>query len=81
MNPMANNFIRQAMALIRNGGDPQAFLSTAARNDPQISQALRMIQGKKPEQLRQMAENMARESGIDLNDVARQLGITIPSDR
>ena len=42
---------------------------------------MEMTRGKTPQQMRQMAENMAKERGLDLNDVARQLGITIPSER
>lgn len=71
----------QMMSLLQNGGNPMAFLQTMAKNNPQIASALRMMQGKSSQQLRQMAENMAKERGVSLNDVARQLGINLPSDR
>ena len=35
-----------------------------------------MLQGKSPQQLEQMARNMAREQGVSIEDVARSLGAT-----
>lgn len=40
--------------------------------DPRAAQANRIIQGKSPAQLRQIAENMARERGMDLNQILGQ---------
>lgn len=57
------------------------MLQQLAGQNPLISQAMRMMQGKSTQQLQQMAQNMANERGVSLNDVARQLGITIPSNR
>ena len=31
--------------------------------------------------LQQMAENVAKEKGVSINDVARQLGLDLPSNR
>ncbi|MFR5024750.1 MAG: hypothetical protein ACLTC3_00405 [Evtepia gabavorous] len=52
-----------------------------AGQNPQVAQALKMIQGKNPQQLKTMAENMAKERGVSINDIARQLGINNPSNR
>jgi hypothetical protein len=57
------------------------MLQQLAGQNLQVSQAMRMMQGKSTQQLQQMAQNMANERGVSLNDVARQLGITIPSNR
>lgn len=75
MNPMM--FLMQAA----RSGNPMGMLQQLAGQNPQISQAMRMMQGKSTQQLQQMAQNMANERGVSLNDVARQLGITIPSNR
>ena len=40
-----------------------------------------MMNGKSPAQLEQMARNMAKERGTTIEDVARSLGIVIPSNR
>lgn len=81
MNTMMNNPLVQMMNVIRNGGNPMALLQHMAGQNPQMRQFMQMINGKSPDQLKQMAENMARERGVSINDVARQLGITLPSDR
>ena len=66
------------MALVnamKSGGNPNAMLQQMAGSDPRIGQAMQMMQGKNPQQLRSMAENMARERGINIADLARGLGI------
>ena len=66
---------------MRGGGDPMQLLQKMAGQNPQAAQALKMIQGKNPQQLKTMAENMAKERGVSINDIARQLGINNPSNR
>ena len=57
------------------------LLQQMAAQDPQVSQAMRMIQGKSPQQLRSMAENMAKERGVSLEGMANQMGITLPNSQ
>lgn len=80
MMPM-NNPVFALMQAMRSGQNPQNLLMNMARQDARVRQAMELTRGKTPQQMRQIAENMARERGVDLNDVARQLGITIPSER
>lgn len=80
MMPMNNPLLSLVQAM-RSGQNPQNLLVNMAKQDARVRQALEMTRGKTPQQMRQIAENMARERGLDLNDVARQLGITIPSER
>ena len=54
------------------------MIQQMAGQNPQAAQAMRLIQGKNPQQLRQIAENMAKERGVDLNQIARQMGVTLP---
>lgn len=68
------------MALLnaaRSGGNPMKMIQQMAMQDPRIAQAQQMMQGKSPQQLRAMAENMASERGTTVQDVARGLGINI----
>lgn len=58
--------------------DPVAVLNQIARSDPRAAQALQMIRGKNAQQLRTMAENMARERGTSVEQVAQQLGMKLP---
>lgn len=71
--------------------DPMAMLMSAISNnvnplsvmqqyigDPRIGQAVKMIQGKSPAQLKQMAQNMAKERGTTAEQIAQSLGLNIP---
>lgn len=51
------------------------MLQQMAGQNPQAAQAMRLIQGKNPQQLRQTAENMAKQRGTSVEEIARQLGI------
>lgn len=72
-----NNPITMLMQMAQRGGNPMQMLQQMAGNNPAAQQTLRMIQGKSPAQMRQVAENMARERGIDLNEMARRMGLPI----
>lgn len=74
---MMNNPIMALVNAARSGGNPMQLMQQMAMQDPRIAQAQQMIQGKSPQQLRQMAENMARDRGTTVQDVARGLGIRI----
>lgn len=80
-NPMAGNLLAAMMQMMRSGGNPMYLLQQMAAQDPQVSQAMRMIQGKSPQQLRSMAENMAKERGVSLESIANQMGITLPNSQ
>ena len=74
---MMNNPIMALVNAARSGGNPMQLMQQMAMQDPRIAQAQQMIQGKSPPQLRMMAENMARERGTTVQDVARGLGLNI----
>jgi hypothetical protein len=76
-----NNPMMQMMGMLRSGRNPNAILQSMVMNNPQVRQVMQMMNGKTPEQLRQMANNMAAERGTTVEDIARQLGIQIPSNR
>ena len=78
---MMNNPLVSLMGLVKNGGNPQAMLNQMAQTNPQVRQAMQMMQGKSSAELRQMAMNMAKEKGVNINDVLRQLGVNIPSEK
>lgn len=70
-----NNPILQLAQLARGGGNVMQAMQNMAGQDKRIAQAYGMMQGKSPQQLRQIAENMARERGTNVGDVMRQLGL------
>lgn len=60
---------------MRNGMNPVQMLAGMAQSNPAIGQVLSIVKGKSPEQLEQTARNMARERGIDIDQLARSLGL------
>lgn len=77
-SPFANPAL-QMLDAMRRGQNPKQVLMGMARNNPQVSQVMQMMQGKSRDQLRQLASNMAAERGTTLEDVARQLGLQLPT--
>lgn len=70
-----NNPMMQLISMTRQGGNPMQMIQQMAANNPQAAQAVRIMQGKNSEQLRQIATNMARERGMTVEQVMQQLGI------
>ena len=81
MNNVMNDPMTQMMSLLRAGQNPNAILQMLAQNNPQVRQVMQMFNGKSSQQLQMMAQNMAAERGTSIEDIARQLGIQIPSNR
>lgn len=81
MTPMMNNPMGMMIQLLQSGRSPNAILAMMARQNPQARQVMQMMQSKSPQQLQQIAQNMARERGTTIEDIARSLGIQIPSNR
>lgn len=78
---MNGNPLQRIVQMLNMGQNPMGYLQSMAQSDPQVNQFMKMVNGKSPQQLRQMAENMAKERNISINDVIRQLGIAAPSGR
>jgi len=72
---MMNNPIMMLVQMAQRGGNPMQMLRQMAGNNPAARQTMQMVQGKSPAQMRQVAENMAQERGIDLKAMAQQMGI------
>lgn len=73
MNPFA-----MAVQMAQAGKNPMSMIQKALGGNPQMDQAMRMIQGKNPQELRTTAENMAKERGISLEQLAQGMGLTLP---
>lgn len=72
-----NNQMMQIMQLMRSGGNPMTLLNQMTGNNPMVSSLMQSMQGKSPEALRQMAMNIAKERGVDLNQFAQQFGMKL----
>ena len=70
--------INPAMLVMQALGAGQSLnniLSNLAGQGAQYAKAVELIKGKDARQLQTMAQNMAKERGIDLGDLMRSLGI------
>ena len=72
---MMSNPIFQLANIARNGGNAIQMLQRMASQNPQAAQAINLIQGKTPQQLQQIATNMAKERGTTPQEIARSLGL------
>lgn len=70
-----DNPVLQLAQIARGGGNVIQAMQQIAGQDKRIAQAYNMIQGKSPQQLQQIAENMARERGTNVGDIMRNLGL------
>lgn len=68
MNPMMM-LIQQIM----QGGNPMQLMRSMAEQNPAVAQAIKLVEGKSPEQINQIAANMCKERGIDFNQFANQI--------
>lgn len=66
--------IMTLVSAYKSGNLAPAIQQLSAQN-PQMQQAMGMLQGKDTQQLQQMAQNMAAERGVKMEDVAKSLGL------
>ncbi len=71
-NPM------QIFNAIAKSANPNQMLMQYARQNPAIREAMQMVNGKTPNQVKQMAESIAHERGINLGVFMREMGIKMP---
>ncbi len=79
MQQMQNNPIAMMMQARARGGSPIEFLRSIAGQNPMAAQAIRLMQGKNGQQLQTMVENMARERGVSVEQIAARLGLQMPN--
>ena len=68
------NNLMQLIGMLRGSGNPMQFLQSQAQSNPMIARVLQMTQGKNEQEIMQIANNIAREQGVDLNNLRTQLG-------
>lgn len=76
-----SNAMQIITSQLRRGMSPNVILSQMAQRDYRVAQVMQITKGKSNAEMRQYAENLAKERGIDLDTFVRSLGISIPSDR
>lgn len=71
MNPI------QVIQMLQRGANPNQLMMQLAQNNPAVRQAMQMVNGKTPDQIRDMAQQIAKQRGIDLDQLTQQLGIRL----
>ena len=75
---MNNNPMNQIMNALQQGVNPNQIAMQLAQNNPSVRQAMQLVNGKTPEQVRELAFQMAKQRGVDLYQFARNMGIQLP---
>ena len=55
-------------------GNPAPLLEQLARQNPAMRQAMDITRGKTPQEVRQIADNMARQRGTTVEEILRRMG-------
>lgn len=69
------NPLQMLMLARQRGMTPAQAMSQIAQQNPQLRQAMQLLEGKSQSQQMQMIRNMAAERGIDIEQMAQQMGI------
>ena len=72
MNPL------QMAQMLRGAQNPMQTMMQLSRQNPQLNQIMQMTNGKTPAQMEQMVRQAAQQRGVDLNQLAQQLGVKLP---
>lgn len=70
-----NEILMMLIQVLRAGGNPMQAVASMAKGNPVMQQGANMIAGKSPEQVEQMARNMANQRGVDIDQMLQQLGL------
>ena len=80
-NPMMSNPMVFLLNAMQRGNNPRQLLAQMAQQDPTAAQVMKILGNKPGFQQREIVMNMAKERGVDIDGLARSLGIQIPSQR
>ena len=75
---MNRQMVQQIFGAVQNGANPQTVIMQLAQGNPTFRNAMNMANGKTPDQIYSMAFQMAQQRGVDINQLAQQLGIQLP---
>ena len=76
---MMNNPL-QLFQMLSGSGNPMQMMMEMLGNNPMLNQAYQMVNGKSPEQIRTVINNVANQKGISkqqLQQMASQFGVSL----
>lgn len=68
-----NEILMMLIQILRSGGNPMQAVASMAKGNPVMQQGANMIAGKSPEQVEQIARNMAKQRGVNIDEMLQQL--------
>ena len=69
--------MQQLMEIIRSRGNPGPLIKGMMERSPQLRSAMELLDGKNQQQQMTMLENMAKEKGTTLREVAQRMGLPL----
>ncbi|WP_044484743.1 hypothetical protein [Phascolarctobacterium succinatutens] len=72
--------IFQMMQMVQQAGNPMGLMQQFAGQNPLMSRAMQMGQGKSPEQMQTLVRNLAKQKGMNdeqLNQFLSQFGLRL----
>ena len=72
MNPM------QMIRMLQSSGNPMQAMMNMANQNPMLRSAIQMMNGKTPQQMEQTVRQIAQQRGVDLDQLAHQMGVRLP---
>lgn len=75
---MTNFNVGQIVRMAKKGVDPDKLAQQLIKQNPAVKRAADLMNGKSNDEIKQMAYNRAAQMGVDLNQMAQQMGIKLP---
>ena len=72
MNPL------QMLGALQKAQNPIGLLNQIVGQNPQLKKVLEIVNGKSPKEIEQYVRNTAQTQGIDLNQLAKKMGLQLP---
>ena len=72
MNPL------QMLGALQKAQNPIGLLNQIVGQNPQLKRVLEIVNGKSPKEIEQYVRNTAQTQGIDLNQLAKKMGLQLP---
>jgi len=69
----------QLAQMLRQGGDHRQIVAQYAQQSPTFRGTMQRINGRTPGQILDMAQEMAQQCNVNLNQLAQRLGVTLPN--
>lgn len=74
------NQLMQMFNMMKNANNPMALMQQMSANNPQMQMALKMANGKNPQEIQQVIQNVCQQKGISqeqLQQMASQFGLKL----